>query len=61
MEGIGAFLWSLFNLVLLVFIAFLLYKVLSKALNTKAEQEIISKLDQLIQLNQQILEKHDKN
>lgn len=60
MDNISVVLWSFFNLVILVFIAFLLYKVLNKALNTKSEQEIISKLDQLIQLNQEILKNHNQ-
>lgn len=60
MENIGTVLWSFINLALLIFIAVLLYKVLNKALNTKSEEEIISKLDQLIELNQEILEKYDQ-
>lgn len=60
MDNISVVLWSFFNLVILVFIAFLLYKVLNKALNTKSEQKIISKLDQLIQLNQEILKNHNQ-
>lgn len=59
-ENIGTVLWSFINLALLIFIAVLLYKVLNKALNTKSEEEIISKLDQLIELNQEILEKYDQ-
>lgn len=60
MENIGTILWSLINLALFIFIAILLYKVLSRILNSKSEQEIINKLDQLIELNQQILEKYDQ-
>lgn len=59
-ENIGTILWSLINLALFIFIAILLYKVLSRILNSKSEQEIINKLDQLIELNQQILEKYDQ-
>lgn len=59
MAGISVTLWSVFNLVLLVFILFLIYKILTKPSKAELATEIIKKLDEIIKLNQQILAKNN--